>query len=578
MTEAPTGVVSTFYWKRVEREVNQFYQAALLEAPDLWLWDLLLAPVTKSYPFQVTSLASASEPARLEVWLQGTSDTPAAPDHHVRVFLNGTLLADELWNGKAARHLAVDAGPGLLLEGENTLELENVGDTEASYSTVMLDRFSVAYPHQLVAEAGVLEGTWSETGTATVASVSASAHILEVSGTPRWLSGGSSFAAEAGKSYVVFDPSAVKTPEVRRPTATSLKSTRNQADYIVLGPRAFVEAATPLLAHRAEQGLAAKGIATEDVFSEFGHGESTPEALRNFLEYAYHEWGAPSLRYVVLLGDGSYDYKDYSQLGGTNPVPPLMVKTSYLWTASDPTYAAVNGDDILPDLAIGRLPAATVDDVHTMVAKILAWESGVHSLDGPVVLVADNPDGAGDFVADAEAAARRLPSGVEVSRIYLSELGATATKDAVVDAFDSGASVMSYIGHGGIHLWADENFFNTAQVSALSPQARQPLLLTMNCLNGYFHFPYFGSLAEELLKAENKGAIAAFSPSGLSLNAPAQRFHQAMLDELYSGRHARLGDAVLAAQEKYVETGALPELLSIYHLFGDPALELRSAR
>ena len=24
----------------------------------------------------------------------------------------------------------------------------------------------------------------------------------------------------------------------------------------------------------------------------------------------------------------------------------------------------------------------------------------------------------------------------------------------------------------------------------------------MNCLNGYFHFPYFNSLAEELLKAE----------------------------------------------------------------------------
>ena len=45
----------------------------------------------------------------------------------------------------------------------------------------------------------------------------------------------------------------------------------------------------------------------------------------------------------------------------------------------------------------------------------------------------------------------------------------------------------------------------------------------MNCLNGYFHFPFFNSLAEELAKAEGRGAIAAFSPSGLSLNGPAMR-------------------------------------------------------
>ncbi len=571
----PLGSGTNLYWNRHQQEVNRYYQAALVDATDLWLWDLLMAPVTKSYPFEVTSLASTVEPGRLDVWLQGTSDTPALPDHHVRAYVNGTLLSEVSWNGKAPQQVSAELAPGMLVEGANVLELENVGDTEASYSTVMLDRFALEYPRQVVAEAGVLEGTFSASGTANVASVSAGAHVLEMSEIPRWLVGGSSFAVEANKTYLVVDPTAVRAPEVRRSTASTLANTRNQADYVVIGPRAFVAAAEPLINHRAEQGLVSKGVAIEDVYVEFGHGESTPEAIRNFLEYAYHQWRAPSLRYVVLLGDGSYDYKDYGELGRPNPVPPLMVKTSYLWTASDPTLAAVNGDDLLPDVALGRLPAATVEDVHTMVKKILAWESNDYGLDGPAVLVADNPDIAGDFVADAEAAARRLPAGTEVTRIYLSELGASATKARIIDAFDSGASLMSYTGHGGIHLWADENLFNTGQLSSLAPQERQPLLLTMNCLNGYFHFPYFGSLAEELVKAENKGAIAAFSPSGLSLNTPAQRFHQAMLDELYSGRHVRLGDAVLGAQEAYVETGAFPELLSIYHLFGDPALLIR---
>ena len=145
----------------------------------------------------------------------------------------------------------------------------------------------------------------------------------------------------------------------------------------------------------------------------------------------------------------------------------------------------------------------------------------------------------------------------------------------MVQAFDEGASVVSYIGHGGIDRWANESLLHRSSVGSLSPQAQQPLVLTMNCLNGYFHFPFFNSLSEELVKAENKGAIAAFSPSGLSLNGPAHLYHQALLNELFHGAHLRLGDAVLAAQEAYAETGAYPELLSIYHLLGDPALTLR---
>jgi hypothetical protein len=145
-----------------------------------------------------------------------------------------------------------------------------------------------------------------------------------------------------------------------------------------------------------------------------------------------------------------------------------------------------------------------------------------------------------------------------------------------VRSFNDGASLVSYIGHGGIYLWAGENVFNTDDVtSSLIPQSQQPLVLTMNCLNGYFHFPFFDSLAEALVKADDKGAIAAFSPTGLSLNGPANLYQTALLEELLNGDHARLGDAVMAAQESYAETGAFPELLSIYHLLGDPALNLR---
>jgi hypothetical protein len=246
-----------------------------------------------------------------------------------------------------------------------------------------------------------------------------------------------------------------------------------------------------------------------------------------------------------------------------------------LWTASDAAYGAVNGEDPLPDVAIGRLPAASAGELRVMVSKILAYEAGGGPSPGASVLVADNPDSAGDFERNADEIADTLLGAHNPRRIYLSRLGAEATRQAIADAFDGGAALMSYVGHGGIHLWASENLFDRTRVTTLASQPEQPLVLTMNCLNGYFHFPYFNSLAEELVKADGKGAIAAVSPSGLSLNEPAHEYHKALLNELVSGRHGRLGDAFMATQSVYAATGAFPELVRIYHLFGDPALTLR---
>ena len=91
---------------------------------------------------------------------------------------------------------------------------------------------------------------------------------------------------------------------------------------------------------------------------------------------------------------------------------------------------------------------------------------------------------------------------------------------------------MSYVGHGGTAVWASENVLNSWDTPSLRAQSRQPLLLTMNCLNGYFVAPNFDALSEALLKAEGRGAIAAFSPSGLSLDGPAHQYHRAVMAEL----------------------------------------------
>jgi hypothetical protein len=572
----PEGGGVSAYLRTVRREENRYYQAGLLQADDLWFWDVLLAPARKSYSFEVSALASTSLTSRLSVHVQGVSDLPGSPDHHLRVFVNDALVAESTLDGKKPLELEAEIPEGVLREGENVLAIENASDTGVAYSMVMLDRFEVTYPSGLVAEGGVLEGSFTESGVAEVEGAGERPLVLDTSdGEVRWLGSGNRFPVQAGGSYFVVGRQAVRTPEVSSVPASRLRSPRNRADYLLIGPRELLEAARPILALRRSQGLTSRSVPIEEIYSEFGFGEGTPSAVREFLSYAYHSWQKPRPKYALLLGDGTYDFKDYLGTGVKNQVPPLLVKTSFLWTSSDAAYAAVNGEDDLPDLAIGRLPAANADEARAMVSKIVAYETSGPLPPAPAVLVADDADDAGDFVADAEEVVRDLLSKHDVRRIYLSELGAEATRASIESSFNGGVSLMSYLGHGGIHLWASENVFDISSVDALAPQPREPIVLTMNCLNGYFHFPYFDSLAEALVKAEGRGALAAFSPSGLSLSAPAQRYHKALLEEILSGRHARLGDAIAAAQAAYAQSGADPELLSIYHLLGDPALKLR---
>ena len=171
--------------------------------------------------------------------------------------------------------------------------------------------------------------------------------------------------------------------------------------------------------------------------------------------------------------------------------------------------------------------------------KVVAFETAGRDLSGPAVLVADNADLAGNFEADANEIAATLLAGRTVEKVFLSEKGA-ATRAEIAHALDQGASLLSYVGHGSTAVWASENVWNNLDVNALSPQSQQPVLFTMNCLNGFFHFPPLNSLAEQFVKAEGKGAVAAFSPSGLSLDAPAHVLHKALLtrDPLRTGTSA----------------------------------------
>ena len=365
---APSGAAVTAASRGTATfEVDRFYQPGLLDAPDLWLWEALASGTTRVKSFTLTGVDTASAQAsQLEVLLQGASESGNPVDHHVSVSLNGVPAGEAQFAGKTPYRMSLSVPAGLLREGANDLQLTNAGDTGAP-SMVFLDRFAVSYPQLSSLSSGRLAGTWSESGTVGITGVSGAIALLDETSTSgsgaAWLTGYQAgggtlrFRADAGHRYLAV--SQPLTPRVVAPFASTLRATRNQADYILIGPRAFLSAAEPLVERRRGQGLEARAVAFEEIADEFGHGQPSAEAIRSFLAYAYQSWARPSPRYVLLLGDASYDPRNFIGSSLPSPLPAWWTKTSYLWTVSDPLLAAVNGDDGLPDLAIGRLPATT---------------------------------------------------------------------------------------------------------------------------------------------------------------------------------------------------------------------------
>jgi hypothetical protein len=568
-------------------EQNAGYYPMLFEAVDLWLWDrspIRAARPSRDFPFTLSAPASVLEKARLVVRLQGMKEDPdSALDHHVLVRVNGALVAETLFDGLVPWTIEADVEQALLRDGTNTLTLEQ-GTGSAALSMVQLERFSLDYPRALVAQAGTLEGEAPESGWVSAPGFPAGTHLLDLTGGEvRWLPSATrgqaplSFMARAAHRYLAVAPGAVLSPEVRPASPDTLRDASNQADWIVITPRELLDEAEPLRLHRQGQGLASRAVALEDVYDAFSHGEPDPRAIEDFLSWAFHEWARPSPRYVLLLGEATYDPRGYAATATRlDRVPTPMIQSPFLWAPSDLVYAAVNGEDPLPDIAIGRLNANGAGEAAAVVAKILDFEISGYDLSGNAVLVADDPgDGrAGDFEADVQDIALRMP-GRSSQTIYRRDLGDAEAHARIMGAFDAGASLMSYVGHGSYRLWAANSLLLDNDVDLLQAQPRQPLLLTMTCSTGYFVPTSRNSITERLVLAQGKGAIAAFSPTSESYNDAAHIFHAALVDRLESGAYDRLGDLVLDAQIEYADSGAFPDMLSLYHLFGDPALVIR---
>jgi uncharacterized repeat protein (TIGR01451 family) len=542
-----TAANTPYTYRRIERTV--FFTALTNNGDGENFFGAIVSNGGVTQDLDVANLDVRGGNATLTVVLQGAT----AGTHRVRLTLNGSADSTTVTIKDFARASSSFPVPvSRLSNGKNTLKLEALGgDDDVS----VVESISLTYPRQLVAAKDALKITAAGGTSVTVSgftsnSVSAvdvtdalQPMVLDVTVT----ASGNGFNATTvtpvkGTRTVVFlgASRATKLTSVVVNEPSSWNDRKNAADLLIVTNAALASAAEPLVAKRKSEGLRSEVIDVQDLYDEFSYGEHGPDAIRELLRRS-RDWKT-SPKYVILLGDASFDPRNYLGLGDYDLVPTKLVATEFMKTASDDWFADFD-DTGVPSIAIGRIPARTLSEAETMINKIVR-RTPVNR----VTAVADT-----DFGPAAQSLNTLAPASYERH---------LTTADS---AFES--ALTSYVGHGSVELWSTG--FDGNSAAALRNGTKLPIVAAMTCLNGYFHDLYTTSLAESLLLNPNGGAAAVWASSTLTDPGSQLTAASELYRRLFAG--ARLGDAAIKAKAATTN----PDVRRSWILFGDPAMPLR---
>ncbi|MCB0005771.1 MAG: hypothetical protein KDE04_04935, partial [Anaerolineales bacterium] len=585
MSTAPAGPATDLVINTGQRQFRYDPNTtfvAFATGDDNWFAQRLFAPgPTSSFTLPLNDLQAVPDSAatlKLRFW-SNNDISSLEPDHHLRVLLNDQEIGEHWWDGASLEEIEFPVPAGLLTSTDNSLTLTLPGDTGAPGEDVYLDYVELTYEGELSALSGQLRfggdgGSLTVKGTFTEPIVVNSAG-LQLAATA--LDDGAIIFADdrSPQTYWVADQSQLLRPRLSLAPAWAepLQADSRGADYVAIVADApgFADEIETLLAHRQSQGLTTSAISVSQIYDEFGYGRQTPVAIRDFISYAVANW-QPAPRFVLLVGDASYDIHSFNQSANRNLIPAQMIYSQFAGYVASDTWYTLSDGSLAPNVALGRLPVEDADQLEAVITKIIAYEGeAAGAWQAKALLVADDEplfNNVSDGLAEQLGAA-----GYSTDKLYISV--DEAIHDDIIADLEEGVGLLNYVGHGSIEVWGDEQVLRAEDATEVAGTGRFPIFTTFTCLNGYFNHPQVDALAETLLWVDNGGIVAAVAPSGRSLTTQQQPIADVFFAELLDNEAATLGEALMIAKVEGASNNFLHDVIHTFNLLGDPALRFQ---
>lgn len=561
---------------------------------DHWLWEKLMNDERINFPITLPGLMENSS-LQLTAKFHGLSESnDVEMNHHVLAYMDDQQIGEAYGSQKKPFSLYSNQ---FAVSGRNINRMVHfdlpLDNANVFADFVFLNWFNVDYERSLSAGDDQLEFTlephnnriWRLSGFS-----SDQVYLLTDTGyrlmQPKVKSRADGFellctfpSRHTAKLYVVGAGALRSVTKIEMDQPSDLANPGNSADYVVITHEKFESSAERLATYRAAQGLKTMVVDIQDVYDEFSASNFDPRAIKKFIAYTFTNWQKPTPLYFLLLGDTTYlmDKDVAADATLQSYVPSYMVNTkSFGMTSSDNYFACVSGNDALPDVYIGRLPANSVDDADAMIDKIISYETTgtADEWRRHVTLASGN----GEFfdMSAQNLVDNYLPKWLVTSRLsteYQSPFFNT-TED-FINWINSGQNIINFLVHGSGEQIADAKLFEKDDILRLTNDDRYAFAVTMSCYIGHFDHPEKNSLGEELFTAPGKGIMGMFGSAGKSYLYSDYYFNAAVFDGIYNKGWRTLGEITTNAKyELIAQTKGFWEPVHNFLLIGDPAARL----
>ncbi len=545
------------------------------------------------FSFNLADVATEYE-QKFRITLRELAVAGISGNHHqLDVFVNNNSVLSNSWNGPYYRTFY---GDGTFAQsGTNALILRL---TRTNSTNMLLDYYEVEYNKNLIKREGQyrIDTDTPDIGDnveyAFTGGYSSNLMAFEVDDFDNvklrpiyQTTGGFAFVGNGNSDTRMY---VVSTSDCYSPDVVELYNPVDLTNYgsrevIIITPEEFRSGAEELKSiYQDFYGYDTQIASLQEVFDQFSGGMADPCGVKMFLEHSCLDEPDTAPTYAVFLGAGVYDWRNFAN----SSIPKnRFIAFQILSTTSDDFFVYFTSANY-PEMAIGRYPAQTLADLELMIGRVRQYlENPTEGFwKNKVLILADDQYNSGSInqishTENAQENAEQISPSVYVDKVMAIkyELDAFSAKpqvrDLVVDKLNEGALVFYYTGHGAPHVLGDEKYLTISDIPLLQNSDKLPLFIAASCSVGRFENYETNSLAEEMLFAENGGALVSLAASCETSGDSNTALMGDFLENMINSRRS-LGISIMNAKVTNSNTNSTSGNNQRYILMGDPVLRL----
>ncbi len=361
-----------------------------------------------------------------------------------------------------------------------------------------------------------------------------------------------------------------------------IKQSDDGAEYLIITHEDFYSVIQPLVNHR-RRDYSVKVVKVGDIYNDFSYGKYDPLSIKHFLYYTLNNWMIVP-KYILLVGDGTYDYKNnLNKENAPNYIPMYEWGTVLSGNPGIPPNGIFEGEYVNfgggESMILGRITVRTKQEVRDFIDKLVTYETGM--IDGlwnkRILAAADdeysNSYGWEWFQAphsyQCESIFDHVPDSLyDFAKIYMVSFppfqyphSKPNAQQAFIRELNRGCYAGVYYGHGNTHQLADEGLFFDTNIPQVKNGRRFFFFYFGSCTVGRFDDSDYECIGEQLVRIR-EGAIGTMAETAGS-SPPQNQWIGDTLFSMLTKSNLTMGECFNIARR------------GEYLLIGDPATRVR---